>query len=224
MARPRGKGRRGRLTTTQPTQAPPHIDRRRVLSQVAQWNRFVETQEAHGQQDAIPAGVQDHQCGVEVPNNQPVLQMPGRGVEEELLSLHDRVDPVVPGPLLAVHEDVEGWGEIDRLGVWECVLSPFQAMEEIPDQHRGAWALAMEKVHRRVWEAEESGEKLDRALKWWFFLPQALCRKAQRGGRAGVGQIKKRFNCVVKGDFAELVNLWLQDVKVAKEKEAKRRK
>ena len=149
MARPRGRGRRGRLTATQPTQAPPHIDRRRVLSQVAQWNRFVETQEARNQ---------DQQGGAEVPYSQPVLQMQGRGVEEELLDLHDRVDPEVPGPLPAVHEEEEGWGEIDRLGVWDCVLSPFQAIEEIPDQHRGAWAIAMDKVHRRVWEAEESGE------------------------------------------------------------------
>ena len=106
--------------------------------------------------------------------------------------------------------------------MWDCVLSPFQAIEEIPAQHVGAWALAMDKVHRKIWEADDNVEKLDRALKWWFFMPQALCRRAQRGGRAGVGQIRKRFNCVVKGDFAEIVKLWCQDVEAERKKEEKR--
>ena len=53
-------------------------------------------------------------------------------------------------------------------------------------------------------------------------MPQALCRRAQRGGRAGVGQIRKRFNCVVKGDFAEIVKLWCQDVEAERKKEEKR--
>ena len=74
------------------------------------------------------------------------------------------------------------------------------------------------KVHMNIWEAEEDGEELDRALKWWFFLPQALCRRALRGGRTGVSQIRKRFNCVVTGDCGELVRLWLNVIKIAKKK------
>ena len=57
--------------------------------------------------------------------------------------MHDRGNPEVPGPLPVVPEDDEGWGEMDRLGVWKCVLFAFQGIEEIPDQHREAWALAM---------------------------------------------------------------------------------
>ena len=34
-----------------------------------------------------------------------------------------------------------------------------------------------------------------------------------------MGKIKKIFKCVVKGDFGELVRLWLQDLEVAKKKE-----
>ena len=88
---------------------------------------------------------------------------------DEEVDLREKVDPVVPGPLPSVQEHETGWGEIDRLGVWECVLSPFSAIEEIPAQHREAWAMAMDKVHRKIWEAEEYGEDLERALKWWFF-------------------------------------------------------
>ena len=74
------------------------------------------------------------------------------------MDLQDRIDPIVPGPLPSVRQDENGWGEIDRLGVWECALSSFPAIEEIPAQHREAWALAMDKVHRKFWEAEE-GER-----------------------------------------------------------------
>ena len=142
--------------------------------------------------------------------------------EQGKLDLAGRVNPCVPGPLAQVMQDDEGWGEIDKLSAWECALSTFPAIEEIPAQHREVWALAMNKVHRKIWEAQEEGDDLDRALKWWFFLPQALARKAQRGGRAGVGQIMKRFNAVVKGDFGELVNLWQHDKEVVERKEEKR--
>ena len=60
----------------------------------------------------------------------------GERAGEERVDLQGRVDPEVPGPLLVISQDDEGWGEIDKLGVWDCVLSPFQAIEEIPDQHR----------------------------------------------------------------------------------------
>ena len=155
----------------------------------------------------------------------PPLQTPqggGRHFGEETLDLSGRVNPVIPGPLDQIRQDEEGWGEIDRLGAWDCALSPFQAIEEVPAQHREVWALAMDRVHRRVWEAQEDCEELDRALKWWFFLPQALCRRAQRGGRAGIGQIKKRFNSVVKGDYGELVQLWLRDMEIVRNKEIRK--
>ena len=97
------------------------------------------------------------------------------------------------------------------------------AIEEVPAQQREAWALAMDRVHKRIWECQEEGVELDRALKWWFFLLQALCRTAQRGGRAGVGQVKRLFNCVVRGDYGELVKIWLQDREVQKKKEEKQR-
>ena len=66
------------------------------------------------------------------------------------MDLSIRVDPVVPGPLGQVRQDDDGWGEIDKLGAWDCALSPFPAIEEIPTQHREAWALAMAKVRKNL--------------------------------------------------------------------------
>ena len=146
----------------------------------------------------------------------------GRKTGDELIPLEHRFDPEVPTPIEGKTVDADGWGEIDQLSGWDCVLSSFPAIEEIPAQHRETWAHAIDTVLRKLSEAQEEGEDLNRALKWWFFLPQALCRKAGRGGRAGIGQIKKRFNSIVQGDFGELVNLWKHDKAVShKKKEAR---
>ena len=56
--------------------------------------------------------------------------------EQGKLDLAGRVNPCVPGPLAQVMQDDEGWGEIDKLSAWECALSTFPAIEEIPAQHR----------------------------------------------------------------------------------------
>ena len=45
------------------------------------------------------------------------------------------IDPFVPvaGP---VHMDASGWGQIDGLGAWDCALTGFHAMEEVPWVHK----------------------------------------------------------------------------------------
>ena len=46
-----------------------------------------------------------------------------------------------PGPILP---DADGFNRIDLLGVWECALSPFRAMEEVLDgdvQGEVGWGL-----------------------------------------------------------------------------------
>jgi hypothetical protein len=135
----------------------------------------------------------------------------GIRTDDEQIDITDRLDPTVPGPIEIIGVDADGWVMIDTLGAWDCVLSRFAAMEEIPSQHKEIWASAMDTVLRRISEAQVEGDELNRALKWWLFLPQALCRQAGRGGRAGMGQIRKRFNCIVEGDFGELINLWKHD-------------
>ena len=178
-------------------------------------------------QQVVQGPVQQAGLGVQVPGQaaegQPLpAQHGGIGIEEEYVDIQDRVNPLVPGPQPLVRQDEDGWDEIDQLGAWDCALSPFQAISEVPAQHREAWAMAMDKVLRKIWDNQEESEELDRAIKWWFFLPQALCRRAQRGGRAGVGQIKQRFNCIVRGDYGAVVKLWLDDMKVRGEKDRRR--
>ena len=80
----------------------------------------------------------------------------------------------------------------------------------------------MEKILTRVWENQEDSEALDRALKWWFFIPQALLRKAVRGGRAGMGLVKKRFDCIIADDYGKLVTMWMNDREIANKKESRR--
>ena len=130
---------------------------------------------------------------------EPEMQAP-----EEKISLLERFDPQFPPPTVPTTEHVDGWGSIDQLPVMECVMSSFPAMDEVPDQFREQWARAMEKALSRIHEAQTNGDELDRAIKWWFFLPQALLRKAGRGGRAGMGLIKKRFDAVVEEDYDKL--------------------
>ncbi|MCP4269864.1 MAG: hypothetical protein GY777_30545 [Candidatus Brocadiaceae bacterium] len=122
-------------------------------------------------------------------------------------TLKIRLNPVIPSAAEFTGIDADGWCMIDALDAWECALSRFSAIEEIPAQHKETWASAIDTVLRRISEAQDEGEELNRGLKWWLFLPQALCRQAGRGGRAGMGQIRKRFNCIVEGDFGELINL-----------------
>ena len=106
---------------------------------------------------------------------------------EEKIVLADRVNPTMPVSVnmqdyTANGTYADGFEHIDQLSVMECVLSPFQAMDEVPKQYREVFAKSMETILRRIYENQEEGEELDRALKWWFFIPQALLRKARRGG------------------------------------------
>ena len=51
----------------------------------------------------------------------------------------------------------------------------------------------------------------DAALLWFCFRPQALLRKANRGGKAEKGQIARRFNTPGKGNWGGLVEIWDRD-------------
>ena len=62
-----------------------------------------------------------------------VEPMDRRG-EEDRVDLQPFVDAEVPGPVPLAErlQDVEGWGEIDSWGAWECAISPFFTLEEVP--------------------------------------------------------------------------------------------
>ena len=96
-------------------------------------------------------------------------------------------------------EPSPGWEAVDRLGAWQSFLCQFPVLQEVPEQHKGAWAGAWVEVLGR-WERAETEEERDLALMWLGFLPQALLRRPTRGGRAGRREVAKRFLCTNQGD------------------------
>ena len=123
------------------------------------------------------------------------------GVRGERVSIEDWFDPEVPGPHPGpIEEDATGWNRIDGLGVWDCMLCEFPTMTDIPGTYRHIWASSMAKVLQAIREAE-GGLNLERALKWFLILPQALFRQGKRGGKAGKGLVGQRMNCLVQNDW-----------------------
>ena len=111
--------------------------------------------------------------------------------EGEQLLLGPRVHPTVPPP----GEVAPGWQAIDSLGSWDSFFCKFPVLQEVPEQHKGAWAQA--------WgERAETELETTRALMWLGFLAQALLRKPTRGGRAGRREVAKRFLCVNEGTWS----------------------
>ena len=80
-----------------------------------------------------------------------------------------------PGP---AEEDADGWKRIDQWGVWQCLLSEFPTLLDIPRCYREVWARAMDRVMRAIQEAE-GGIELERGLKWFLILPKAIFRQGR---------------------------------------------
>ena len=144
-----------------------------------------------------PEGLRQHPEREEGEQLQQGL-IPGLVLEEEgeRLMLGPRVSPPVLPP---TNTEALGWAAIAKLGAWDSFLSKFAVLEEVPEQHKGAWAGAWVEVLRR-WERAETEEERDLALMWLGFLPQALLRRPTRGGRAGRREVAKRFLCTNQGD------------------------
>ena len=73
----------------------------------------------------------------------------------------------------------------------------------------------LHKLHTALTDPE-----INRALMWLCFLPQALLREVQRGGRQCRGLVAKRFNCLSQGDWGTLVELWERDKRADKKAKA----
>ena len=131
----------------------------------------------------------------------------------------ERVIAEVPGPRLG---DSQGWAAIDRVGAWDAHLSRFSTMEECPSQYKASWAWAWGQILENEAAAESELDK-ERALKWICFLPQALLRSPNRGGKSGRGAVNKRFSALARGDWEAIVSIWESDVRSAKKKDERRR-
>ena len=85
------------------------------------------------------------------------------------------VQPEIPGAVLLLGEDTDGWRTIDRLSALDCLLCQFDTLAEVPFQHEGGWKKAWSTALLR-WEQAGSEEEETRALKWLLFLPQVQLR------------------------------------------------
>ena len=136
--------------------------------------------------------------------------------------MRDRISPDIPPPRLppAGDSNIE-WAQIDRIGDWKAIISPFGAIDQIPAQHKAVWAWAWGAILVKV-QSAVSDLDLDRALMWFLFLPQALCRKPRRGGVQGRGFINKRFNALANQKWGDLVDQWESDLEFENAKQLRR--
>merc|ERR1712082_12564 len=87
------------------------------------------------------------------------------------------------------------------MDAWECGLSMFQTMEEVPPLFKEKWSRAMATIFRRI----------QVALKWFLISAQAFLREPRRGGKKGQsrGAVAARFDCWVRGDWGTLLAFFL---------------
>ena len=147
----------------------------------------------------------------------------GANDEEFDANIEGRCRPHIPqgDPMARRAPDSDGWSFIAKLGAYECFLTCFPSLQEVPNQHEEAWADAVAEVLRRR-ERAISDWETRLALCWWLFLPQALLRRPSRGGRAGRQQVAKRFGCLSRGDWGGLIDLWEKDRRILAEKNERR--
>ena len=101
------------------------------------------------------AGCQRHDDAGHVPDPQPQVRVETReqrSVQEneevgDMLELTGRVTPLVPPP--SAHHEGQSWAAIDKVGAWESFLCRFPVLEQVPEQHKGAWAAAWGQVLTR---------------------------------------------------------------------------
>ena len=134
-------------------------------------------------------------------------------VEEEpfvdRFQINDRVQCNVPPPIVLA-EGSTSWESINKLGGWDSFLVEFPMLEEVPEQHKGAWAAAWSESLRR-WRDGENEQEKQTALLWMGFWSQGLQRKPTRGGKQGRVEVASRYKCVLEGDWAGLVERWERD-------------
>ena len=95
-------------------------------------------------------------------------------------------------------------------------------LDEIPEQHKGAWCTAW-KESLTKWKEASSESEAETALMWMGFWAQGLQRKPSRGGRQGRVEVASRYDCVVQGDWGGLVARWERDKIKREDKNAARK-
>ena len=147
--------------------------------------------------------------------------------QTEQFDLTEWLDPEVPGPLLSPSNNSSELSAVDKLGAWDCALSRFQTISDIPQAFRSKWAHIYDGVMRH-WErgvSNQDKEAIDRALKTLLILPQLLLRQASRGGKRGQSGpgLAARFDLALQGEWSALVEQWEADLRRLEDRESRRR-
>ena len=176
-----------------------------LAEEVPPANQQVEVQSPPGDPPRLPP-----EAAPGEPGAPPQGGGEGGGGEPRFL-LTGRALPDLPPPT-RVEEEGDGWRAIHRLGALDSFLCTFPLLQEVPEQHKSAWARAHGTILRRWREAVEEEERTT-ALLWLGFMPQCMQRKpVARGGKVGRAQVAYRYTCLQGGDWGSLVELWEGDV------------
>ena len=82
--------------------------------------------------------------------------------EQEVMSLEGWVRPDVP-PALPQGPSTQGWEAIRRLGGWQAFLVDCPMLDEVPEQHKGAWCVAWVESLKR-WKTATTDYEKETAL------------------------------------------------------------
>ena len=143
------------------------------------------------------------------------------GGEREVMNLGPWLDPEVPLPA-AIPGTASSWDRVKELGGWECGLSPFPAMKNVPGAFREKWGRLMSMLVRRVLEADTE-EATTTALLWFLVAPQAWLRQSGRGGKKGQDHaaLARRFDAIIEEDWGSVLGQLIADKEEVARKEGR---
>ena len=138
--------------------------------------------------------------------------------EEGKVYVEEFFDPVVPGARdQEIVGEVSGWNKIDSLDAWDCFLSCFDPLDDVPSQHIATWVECWDIILTEINEAERDSLDMEKDLKWFLLLPQALIRRPRRGGEAGRIAVAQQFNALINEDWGLDLDLFLRDKQLTEE-------
>jgi hypothetical protein len=117
-----------------------------------------------------------------------------------------------------------GWEAIDRLTVAEVAFrsAGVYTLDECPVEFRQPWAQALADVLAQVLVSAPRSVEQERGLKWLLYLPQVLLRWTIRGGRRGMGELRRRFAAFAERRCAGLLDEWALAVEAGRHRHAQR--
>ena len=125
-----------------------------------------------------------------------------------------RARPHMPVPMPTRSAEL-GWPAIDHVPIHACAVSCFRHLDDVPTQHREAWAIAWVDILELLDGPVEPTTQI-RAIKWMLVLHDMLLRLPPRGGRRGHSIVANRFAAWASGDLAALVRWWEADREAAR--------